>query len=208
MTTTEVKQKVRLGANYWRLWFASVTSNLGDGIAQIAYPWLASAVTRNALLISLIAVAQRLPWLVFTLPAGVLTDRHDRRTIIATSNAVRAALAIQEVLDGVEFGDGVAFNTRVGINTGSVVGGLVGSGDRVGYTVHGDDVNLAARLEALNKDYETCIIVAASTLTAARLAIPVRELGDVAVRGKSEKTTIFAIDPAVTLPAPANGQGV
>ena len=46
----------------------------------IAYPWLASAVTRNPILIALVAVAQRLPWLVFTLPAGVITDRDDRRT--------------------------------------------------------------------------------------------------------------------------------
>ena len=45
-----------------------------------------------------------------------------------------------------------------------VVGGLVGSGDRVGYTVHGDNVNLTARLEQLNKDYGTRIIVADSTM--------------------------------------------
>ena len=69
----------------------------------------------------------------------------------------------RSVLDGVEFGEGIAFNTRVGINTGPVVGGLVGSGDRVAYTVHGDNVNLTARLEQLNKDYGTRIIVAQST---------------------------------------------
>ena len=60
--TEEVeKRKVKLGANYWKLWTASVTSNLGDGVAGIAYPWLASAVTRNAMLIALIAIAQRIP---------------------------------------------------------------------------------------------------------------------------------------------------
>ncbi|MGI8517533.1 MAG: hypothetical protein ACR2ME_04200 [Acidimicrobiia bacterium] len=36
-----------LGANYWKLWIASVISNFGDGVALIAYPWLASAVTRR-----------------------------------------------------------------------------------------------------------------------------------------------------------------
>ena len=51
----------------------------GDGMGLIAYPWLASAVTRNPLLIGLVSVANRLPWLVFSLPAGVITDRVDRR---------------------------------------------------------------------------------------------------------------------------------
>jgi MFS family permease len=94
MTTTVVKEKVRLGADYWRLWFASVISNLGDGISAIAFPWLASAVTRNGFLIALIAVAQRLPWLVFTLPAGVITDRVDRRKIMVSMDIVRAAVVM------------------------------------------------------------------------------------------------------------------
>ncbi len=86
--------KIKLGVNYWRLWTASVISNLGDGVATIAYPWLASAVTRNGLLIGLIAVAQRLPWLVFALPAGVITDRLDRRKIMVSMDLVRAGLTV------------------------------------------------------------------------------------------------------------------
>jgi len=110
------------------------------------------------------------------------------------SNAVRAALDIQSVLEGVEFGDGVHFNTRVGINTGAVVGGLVGSGDRVGYTVHGDNVNLTARLEQLNKDYGTRIIVAGST----KAEIPegsfvFSELGEVSVRGLNRPVRIYTV---------------
>jgi MFS family permease len=91
-TTTPAQPKTRLGRSYWRLWIASVISNLGDGIGIIAYPWLASAVTRNPLLIALIAVAQRLPWLLFTLPAGVITDRVDRRKIMVGSDVLRAVL--------------------------------------------------------------------------------------------------------------------
>ncbi len=111
-------------------------------------------------------------------------------------NAVRAALAIQRVLDGVEFGEGISFNTRIGINTGLVVGGLVGSGDRVGYTVHGDQVNLTARLEQLNKDYGTRIIVSDSTLA----KIPdgkfsVRELGETSVRGLNRAVRIYTVEP-------------
>ena len=85
----EKKPKVRLGKNYWRLWSSSVVSNLGDGVAMIAYPWLASAITRNAVLIALIAVVQRLPWLLFTLPAGVITDRVDRRKLMLWMNVSR-----------------------------------------------------------------------------------------------------------------------
>jgi MFS family permease len=87
-------QRRRFGANYWRLWVASVVSNLGDGVGTIAYPWLASAVTRNGFFIALVAVAQRLPWLVFTLPAGVITDRIDRRKIMVAMDVVRSVLTL------------------------------------------------------------------------------------------------------------------
>ncbi len=111
------------------------------------------------------------------------------------SNAVRAALDIQSVLDGAEFGAGLHFNTRIGINTGPVVGGLVGSGDRVSYTVHGGNVNLTARLEQLNKDYGTRIIVAESTLA----KIPegsyaFSELGEVSVRGLNRPVRIYTVN--------------
>ncbi len=98
MTTAKAKEPVRLGANYWRLWTASVVSNLGDGVAQIAYVWLASAVTRNPLLLAGIAVVQRLPWLVFSLPAGVITDRADRRKLILAMHG--AAFAVTTVVAG------------------------------------------------------------------------------------------------------------
>ncbi len=88
------KAKVKLGSAYARLFSASTISNLGDGIGSIAYPWLASTVTRNGLLIALVAVAQRLPWLVFSLPAGVITDRSDRRSLMIRANWARAILTV------------------------------------------------------------------------------------------------------------------
>jgi len=91
---SETKQKIHLGSRYWKLWTASVISNLGDGVAMIAYPWLASAVTRNGFLIALIAIAQRLPWLIFTLPAGVITDRVDRRKIMVWMDSIRAVVTL------------------------------------------------------------------------------------------------------------------
>jgi MFS family permease len=92
--STNEPQPGRLGANYFKLFWASTISNLGDGIAIIAYPWLASAITRNPFLIALVAVVQRLPWLIFSLPAGVVTDRVDRRTIIVRANVVRAFITL------------------------------------------------------------------------------------------------------------------
>ena len=83
-----------LGGNYFKLFGASAISNLGDGIGVIAYPWLASAITRNPLLIALVAVVQRLPWLLFSLPAGVITDRHDRRRLMVGANALRAVITL------------------------------------------------------------------------------------------------------------------
>jgi len=84
----------RLGPNYFKLFTASTISNLGDGVGGIAYPWLASAITRNPLLIALVAVVQRLPWLVFSLPVGVITDRYDRRQLMVSANAFRAVLTL------------------------------------------------------------------------------------------------------------------
>jgi MFS family permease len=83
---------VALGPSYRKLFGASTVSNLGDGISIIAYPWLASAITRNPFLVALVAVAQRLPWLLFSLPAGVITDRSDRRQLMIGANALRAIL--------------------------------------------------------------------------------------------------------------------
>jgi len=88
------KVKTRLSASYWKLWGATTISNLGDGIVAIAYPWLASAVTRSPLLIALSAVVSRLPWLVFTLHAGVITDRFNRKRIIVAMDTLRGLLTI------------------------------------------------------------------------------------------------------------------
>lgn len=83
-----------LGASYWKLWTATAISNLGDGVSMVAYPWLASAVTRSPLLIAAAGFASRLPWLVFTLHAGVITDRFDRRKLIVGMDFLRGVLTV------------------------------------------------------------------------------------------------------------------
>ena len=84
----------KLGSSYWRLWTATAISNLGDGISGVAYPWVASAVTRSPLLIAAAGFASRLPWLIFTLHAGVITDRFDRRKLIVAMDAIRGVLTL------------------------------------------------------------------------------------------------------------------
>lgn len=82
-----------LDAAYWKLWGAVASSNLGDGLVSLALPWLASLLTRDPVLIAGVALATRLPWLLFSLQAGVLGDRLDRRRLMVGANAVRAVVA-------------------------------------------------------------------------------------------------------------------
>ena len=98
-------RRASLGRNYHRVYTASVISNLGDGVALIGYPWLASAVTRNPLLIAAVAVAQRLPWLVFSLPAGVITDRVDRRKAMVLMDSLRAVITLFVAIAVLGLGD-------------------------------------------------------------------------------------------------------
>ena len=86
--------KSGLGPNYRKLFISTTVSNIGDGMSLIAYPWLASALTRNPLLIAGVALVQRLPWLVFTLPAGVITDRVDRKKAMVAADFARFGLTL------------------------------------------------------------------------------------------------------------------
>src|ERR1700754_2232827 len=64
----------RLGAPFWSYWSASVVSATGNGTLSVALPLLAAG-TGDPVLVSLTLLAQRLPWLLFGLPAGALADR-------------------------------------------------------------------------------------------------------------------------------------
>lgn len=110
-------------------------------------------------------------------------------------DAVRAALEIQRILGERTFGEQrIRIRSRIGVNTGLVLGGLVGTANRLGYTVHGDDVNLAARLEALNKAYGTRIIVSENTrVQAGPDRFVFRKIGATTVRGRQAPVTIYTL---------------
>jgi class 3 adenylate cyclase len=109
--------------------------------------------------------------------------------------AVRAAIDIQRAIGSRTFGDmGVALVTRIGISTGHVIGGSVGAGRRLTFTLLGDTVNLAARLEQLNKDYGTRILVSKTTREACGDEFVFTDLGSVAVRGRSDAAIVFSVD--------------
>ncbi len=91
---TPGRAAARLDDRYWRLWGAVASSNLGDGLVSLALPWLASLLTRDPLAISGVALATRLPWLVFSLQAGALSDRFDRRRLMVGANSIRAVIAM------------------------------------------------------------------------------------------------------------------
>ncbi len=113
------------------------------------------------------------------------------------ANAIAAALEIQALLNARTFGDGLVLRARIGINTGVVTHGLIGTPDRLGYTVIGDEVNIAARLEALNKQYGTSIIVSEQTRDRAgaeRFACVL--LGEVQLRGRTTPSRIYRVDGA------------
>ena len=81
-----------LGPEYRKLWWASTISNVGDGVTLVAAPLLTASLTRDPLLVAGAAFAQRLPWLLFSLHAGALIDRLDRRLVMGSVDVFRAAI--------------------------------------------------------------------------------------------------------------------
>ena len=82
----------RLPLRYWLQFAASSISNAGDGLALAATPLLTLSLTSDTRLIGAVSFASSLPWLVLTLPAGVIIDRIDRRRTMVSVNWLRAVL--------------------------------------------------------------------------------------------------------------------
>ncbi len=86
-----------------------------------------------------------------------------------------------------------AINIGIGINTGEMIVGNVGSSSRMDYTLIGDNVNLGARLEGTNKIYSTNIIISEYTYEQVKEQVIVRELDLIRVKGKDRPVTIYEL---------------
>jgi adenylate cyclase len=87
------------------------------------------------------------------------------------------------------------FDIGVGINTGDMIAGMVGSEDTLSYTVIGDNVNLGSRLESLNKEYKSHIIISEATYRKLKGSYNVSPLGAVKVKGKTHEVAIYEVHP-------------
>jgi adenylate cyclase len=86
-----------------------------------------------------------------------------------------------------------ALEIGVGVNSGDMVAGIIGSDTIMSYTVIGDAVNLGSRLESLNKEYGTRLIISDATRQRLKGRYDMKPLGSVTVKGKSEAVAIFEV---------------
>ena len=117
-------------------------------------------------------------------------------------HAVAAAVEMVAMLGELNRKWAAAGKTRldigIGVNSGEMIAGNIGSSSIMSYTVIGDNVNLGSRLESLNKEYRTRIIISDATRLRLKGNYDVRPLGDVVVKGKKKAVTIHE----VRVPAP------
>ncbi|MBX3499259.1 MAG: adenylate/guanylate cyclase domain-containing protein [Alphaproteobacteria bacterium] len=109
------------------------------------------------------------------------------------ARAIDAACALQALMAARDF-EGHRLRLRIGVATGPVAAGAVGDARRQTYTIYGDTVNLAQRLERLNKDFETHTLVCGATFAGANaMELTAERMGTVQVRGRESAVEVFAL---------------
>lgn len=110
------------------------------------------------------------------------------------ASAVRAAVSIIRTISNKVY-EGHRLDCRIGINTGPLVAGAIGAKDRLSYTIYGDAVNVAARLEQMNKEFGTRILLAAATVEQVK-EFDFKEIGTLPIRGRDAPVDVFTLtDP-------------
>jgi len=112
--------------------------------------------------------------------------------------AITSALEMMDKLDYLNnmngFGDQNKINIGIGINTGKCIVGNMGSKQRFDYSVIGDPVNLASRLEGVSKNYDATLVVGEDTYRDISTLYNFKLLDEVQVKGKSNKVSIYTIE--------------
>jgi len=125
-------------------------------------------------------------------------------------DSCRCAVAIQGAIANLGLTDdtGKPLRVRIGVNSGPMLVGNVGSEVRLNYTVIGDAVNIASRLESANKTCGTTILIGEETHRLAGDALAVRALDDIIVPGRAGKLRVFELLNAESAETVANHHAV
>jgi len=169
--------------------FTGISEQLGDGVVAVLAEYLEAVSTavlnRGGTIDKFIGDGVMAFW-----GAPMPSERH-------AVDACAAALECQRLLAlqraAAERCGGTPLRMRVGINTGRMLVGNIGSSERLSYTVIGDPVNVASRLEPLGKIYGVEIVIGEDTRIAAGDAILVRRLDRVAVYGRMQGLAIYEL---------------
>jgi adenylate cyclase len=122
--------------------------------------------------------------------APALLEDHAQRSCFA---ALRIREGMKELNAGWEAAGAKPLNVRMGIHSDAVLVGNIGSKERMSYTVMGDGVNIAARLEGINKEYGTRICISHTVFKEAGERLCVRPVDDVTVKGRRSKVPIYEL---------------
>jgi class 3 adenylate cyclase len=117
---------------------------------------------------------------------------HALRACVSAINIKKAEAELNKKLLEEHFAPGPLL-TRVGINSGDMVAGNMGTDKKMNYTIMGDAVNLAARLEGVNKQYGTWILASGDTIQQTQGRLLTRRLDQVRVVGKSEPVQLHNV---------------
>lgn len=123
--------------------------------------------------------------------APVPQNDHQQKAVLCAIDMHKELKILQDkwIAEGKQF----VFNIGIGVNTGEMTVGNMGSKEKMEYTVIGDNVNLGARLESLNKEYHSKLIISEATYLVVKDLVDAKHIGAVKVKGKTKPVEIYAI---------------